>query len=196
MHIKSILNLAGCCAALLSLPSCGGTNPGPAVATFKTVTVTASALAPELPSKVFAGGACSNGVLTGATIIEDVPLSVTLTSTLYPVSSTASTTTVTGQPVTINGFTVSYFPTNGGPPISDPARGGFTGTLLPGGTLLVPVPVTSDTTKALLQNDPILQKCTAHNYDYIATITFYGTELGGTNANIVASTTVSYTNIP
>ena len=175
--------------ALIGVTSCGSTNPGPAVATFKTVTVTATAVTPLTPVSVFTGSTCSNDVRTGVITITNTALSVALTSTLY-----TTTGTVTGEPVTINGYSISYRPLNGGPAISDPVGGGFTATIPPGGSVTAPVLISSFKTEGVLQNDPTLQKCAPNNYDYDVTITFFGTELSGANASIPVHTTLTYTN--
>jgi hypothetical protein len=192
VNAKSILQIIGCAGAFFALTSCGSTNPGPGVAAFKTVTVSGSALTPLPPVSLFATTTCSNDVHTGIPTLTNTPLTVTLTSTLYPKANVNQVTT--GQPVTINGGTISYQPLNGGPAISDPVGVGFTGTILPGGTLAIPVSITSFRTEGLLQNDANLSKCAAFSDDYEVTITFFGTELGGTNANIIVHTTLSYTN--
>lgn len=192
MNAKTILQLIGCISALVVISSCGTTNPGSAVTTFKTVTISGSALTPLVPVSVFAGTTCSNDVHAGIATFTDTPLNVSLTSTVYTVSSSTSTV-VTGQPVTINGYTVNYYPKDGGPAIS-PLIGGFTGQVLPGATLSIPVYIANNNMVGLEQNDPLLQKCASNSHTYTVIITFSGTELGGTNGNITVETELTFTN--
>lgn len=188
-----------CLTPLLALVSCGDTNPGPSVMVFKTVTVTPSILTPLTPVNVFTGAACTNGVLTGATPAQNTPLQVQLTSNLYNPANTGQTgTTATGQYVIITGYSVTYTPTNGGPPVNDPNPNGkgLTLQILPGASQTAQIYLTSPTTEGMLQSNPVLQSCTSHSYSYNADITLFGTEEGGTNAQATVRTVVTYQNTP
>ncbi|MBJ6727452.1 hypothetical protein [Geomesophilobacter sediminis] len=181
MNIKKLLRAASCLAALVMLASCGDTNPGPSVAVFKTATVSASILTPLVPVNVLQ-----------SPLPTDVALSVTITST--PLTSPTSTT-ITAQPISITGYTVTYVPLNGGPAITDPSGGGLA-LLLPagGGTQPAQIYLTSPTTTAIEKADAKMQSGTPNSYSYEAIVTFFGTEFGGTNGSFQARTNVTYTN--
>ena len=193
MNAKSILPLICCAGALFALTSCGSTNPGSGVATFKTVTVTGSALTPLAPVSLFTGTTCSNDVHSGIVTLTNAPVIITLNSTVYRQANVNQV--ATGEPVTIIGYSISYAPINGGPAISDPKGGNASlGSIPPGGSLAVPISITSLTTEGILQNDPNLSKCAPLSYDYDVTVTFTGNELSGTNGYIPVHTRLTYTN--
>lgn len=191
MSKKSFFSISLCATALLFLSSCGSTDPGPGVATFKTVRVIPSISTPQAPVKIFPGAtSCSSAGRVGVTPVLDIDLPITLNSTVYPGFTAGPNGTVN-----FHNFTVDFTPTDGGPALSS-ISGGMATSVLAGASGIASVPVTSATIKSTLQSDPVLLLCTTHDYHYIATINLYGTEVTGANASVQASTTVTYTNLP
>lgn len=186
--VSAISRLLGA-AALFVLASCGSTNSGPSVATFKTVFITPSIATALTDVKLFSGGTCTDNVISGTVTITTTPLSVDLMSVIYN-GLTAST----AQPVTVTSYSVNFNPTDGGPALK-PIQGGL-GVVVPaGGSATASVAIVDFTNVATLQADPVLSQCsTPHSFHYIATITFFGTELGGTNATFSTQTDVTFNN--
>jgi hypothetical protein len=169
--------------SLLILSSCGAEGPGGGVTEFKTVTVSASAVTTSLESDVLTGNTCIAPILPGT--VETDSIDVTLTSTLYPgLAATA------GLPVAIDSYTVQFTPDNSHSTEPPPALAGLIGsnlgqTVLPGGTLSLPVDVGSQAIKFRLLNNGIIPACSGKIHAYFAIITLNAVEIGtGTRKNI------------
>jgi len=189
---KSIVRAISCllgAAALLVLGSCGSTNSGPSVGTFKTVTVTASVPTPLATVKAFSGGTCTNGVLSGTISITLTPLAVTLTSTPYTGLASG-----TAQPVTVTTYSAHFVPIDGGPAIPDISNAGV-GALVPAGSSAsVNLNLVDMKTITLLQAalpNPCAAATSQASFHYRADITFTGIELSGATENFTTFTDVA-----
>jgi hypothetical protein len=189
MNKRVLFKLITCVGALM-LSSCGDTSPGSGVALFKTVKVTATVTPNPFKSPIPSGNSCSNGVASGSVIVSDADASVAITSTAYS-SSTA------GQPVRLNGYTVTFIPAfSSNPPITAPISG-FVGNSVPAGSsVTATIPLTDANIKNMLSSDPGLHSCTPTTYTYFATVNISGTEEGGTNSTITTTVPVVFSNLP
>jgi hypothetical protein len=164
--------------SLLILSSCGAEGLGGGVAEFKTVLVSASATTTSLESDVLTGNTCTASGSTGGTVETD-SVDVTITSDIYPGLAASA-----GLPVAIDGYTVQYIPDNTHSTEPPPALAGLSGsfigqTVQPGGSLTIPVEVTSQAMKSKLIIDNIIPACSGKIHAYFAIITFNAVELNG-----------------
>lgn len=177
---NKLIKVVICISSLLMLSSCGSDNAGGGAGEFTTVILSANTKTDRLEADVITGNVCpaTNGTFKTETVDVDV------ISKRYP------NVTIPALPVRIYSYTVSYTPRTQVSP-SLPVQSYSSGAVIdPGTTTTIPIPVATDILKYKLVNDFNLQPCSATMYEYHVTITFNGTEIGGSGPSQSFSTNV------
>lgn len=170
---NKLIKVVICIGSLLLLSSCGSDNAGGGSGEFTTVIMSANTKTDRLEADVITGNVCpaTNGTVKTETVDVDV------ISKLYP------NVAIPALPVRVYSYTVSYTPRT---PVSPaiPAQSFASGAVIdPGTKTTIPIPVATDDMKILLINQFGLQPCSLMTFDYHVTITFNGTEIGGSGSS-------------
>lgn len=183
MFVKKFIEIVIGISSLLMLSSCGSDNAGGGAGEFTTVIMTAAAKTIRFESDVITGNTCANNVSTGGTFATD-SVDVDLTSTKYP------NLTIPALPVRVVSAIVSYAPRNSVSP-AIPAQPFSVPFDINPGTTTIQVPVVPEILKIQLVNNFNLQLCSSTVYEYYVTITFTGTEIGGSGPSRDFSTNMN-----
>ncbi|MBJ6749624.1 hypothetical protein [Geomonas anaerohicana] len=189
--LKGLLLLS---VGLLALTSCGGgeSDPGASVALFKTVKLHTETTPDQIVVQIASGNTCTNNVISGTVNPGVTDPTVTVLSSIY-------NSTITGQNVSLNSYTVTFSPIAGAPAIPGNLalglQGWFGGIVPPGNSASRDIPVTTAALTDFFATNSSIASCTPTQYKYYATINIAGTEESGTDGTIRAVVPVTFTNI-
>jgi hypothetical protein len=186
MYLRRLTVSLALIAAVFTASGCGEGGGGGG-SQFKTVVVTATALAPGAPYQLKTGNTCPSPTPADGTFFDETT-SVAIASTKYP------TLTTEASRIFIDSYTVTFSPARTGYPAIPDFIGSSVGTgfNVPGGA--VNVTVMSAAYKQDLVNRSIIQLCSGNVYEYFATISFtVREENSGTSKNVSTSMNVQIT---